>query len=107
MGHLYVSLVTSALVVLSFPGSGGAIPNTEIAVAVSSNAPAFKEALDAFMATLGNDGARVLVVQLDNAEPSKSLVGWARPRIAVAFGSRASEVISAFDPSVPLVVTMV
>src|SRR5688572_26912447 len=107
MGGLRLTLV-AMLFVLAIPrarGAGGDGP--QIAVAVSSTAPALAEAVGAFRAALGDDGALVFFVQLDSIEPSKSFIGGARPSVAVAFGSRASEALATSDPAVPLVVSMV
>jgi hypothetical protein len=60
-------------------------------VAVSSNAPAFEEAVAAFRIALGEDGALVFFVPLDNKESGEEPVrrrGTA-PRAAVAFGSQS------------------
>jgi putative ABC transport system substrate-binding protein len=96
------------LFAVSIPGAHGAVAEgTRIAVAVSSNAPAFDEAVASFRTALGEDGSLVFLVQLDKREPPKSLIGGARARVAVAFGSRAAEALALSDPDVPLVVTMV
>jgi putative ABC transport system substrate-binding protein len=108
MDDLCLSPVGVLLFALSIPYACGAgVDGPQIAVAVSSNAPAFGEAVAAFRTALGDDGALVFLVQLDNRQPSKSLIGAARPRVAVAFGSRAFEALATSDPAVPLVVTMV
>jgi putative ABC transport system substrate-binding protein len=107
MNSLRPSIVATLLFALFVHCACGAVASgAQIAVAVSSNAAAFEEALGAFRTALGNDGALVFMVQLDEKEPSKSLIG-AKPRIAVAFGSRASDALATSDPAVPLVVTMV
>jgi ABC-type uncharacterized transport system substrate-binding protein len=86
---------------------GASAEGAQIAVAVSSNAPAYVEAVNAFRAALGDGGAMVSLVELDKGEPSKGLTGGGRPRVVVAFGSRASEALATSDPTVPLIVTMV
>jgi putative ABC transport system substrate-binding protein len=106
MQSLRRRLIAVALGALSIP-SRASMEGQQIAVAVSSNAPAFEEAVGAFKTALGEDSAQMFFVQLDNKEPSKSLFGAARPRVAVAFGSRAFEAFAVSDPAVPLLVTMV
>jgi ABC-type uncharacterized transport system substrate-binding protein len=61
----------------------------------------------AFKAALGDDSGLVYFVPLGNKDPSKSLLGAATPRVAVAFGSRAFDALASADPGVPLLVTMV
>jgi len=86
--------------------SGAAIDDGQIAIAVSSNAPAIEEAVGAFKTALGGDSS-IFFVPLDQKDPSKSLFGAVLPRVAVAFGSRAFEALASADSSVPLLVTMV
>src|ERR1700738_2337712 len=103
MGAFTMMLVPSLLPRLY--GASG--EDTHIAVAVSSNAPAFEEAVAAFKMAMSGDGVQVLLVQLDDKDPDKELAGVARPRVAIAFGSRASQALDAADASVPLVISMV
>jgi len=102
------NLVALMLLAFSLPRScGAATDGAQVAVVVSSTAPALEEAVGAFKTALGEDSALIFFVQLDNKDPSKSLMGAGRPRVAVAFGSRAFETLASSDPSVPLLVTMV
>ena len=103
MDTLRRRLLAGTILALSIPGLSGA----QIAVAVSSSAPAFEEAVGAFKTALGEHSALVSFIPLVSKEPSKSLMGGTRPRVAVAFGSRAFEALAASDPAVPLLVTMV
>ena len=108
MNYVRKSLAVVLLLALSLSRPTAATAGSQIAVAVSSNAPAFEEAVAAFRIALGEDGALVFFVPLDNKEPAKSLfAGAERPRAAVAFGSRAFEAFASADPAVPLVVSMV
>jgi putative tryptophan/tyrosine transport system substrate-binding protein len=87
--------------------SGTDLEGTPIAVVISSNGPAFSEAVGAFRTALGDDNGRVFLVQLSDNVPAKNLTSGARPRIGVAFGSRAFDALAASDPALPLVLTMV
>src|SRR6185295_11903997 len=108
MESFRVSIVAVMLFALLIPPTWCAgVDDPQIAVAVSSNAPAFEEAVAAFKTELGDDSARAFFVQLDNLDLSKNLISRGRPRLAVAFGSRAAESLAVSEPALPLVVSMV
>jgi len=107
MHRLRVSVVTIAFLAIPTADLGGAdVRGDQIAVAVSSTAPAFAEAVSTFRTSLGSHGSLVVIVPLDNRELARNNAK-ERPRIAVAFGSRAAEAFATSDPGVPLVVSMV
>ncbi|MEO8096892.1 MAG: ABC transporter substrate binding protein [Acidobacteriota bacterium] len=102
-GHWsFVAAVLLAVCVTRARGAEGA----QIGVAVSSEAPAFEDALSAFQKALGVDGHRVFLIKLDDPGGSSSPAA-AKSPVVVAFGSRAAERLALTDPSVPLVTTMV
>src|ERR1043165_5099492 len=90
--------VAILLLVIAIPGlSGASIDGGQIAVAVSSTAPALEEAVAAFKTAMGEDSGLVFFVSLDSKDPSKSPSSGTRPRVAVAFGSRAFEYLVSSD----------
>jgi ABC-type uncharacterized transport system substrate-binding protein len=97
-----VALLLLAGAILRPAGASG-----QIEVAVSSNAPALEEAVVAFKTAMGEDRGLLFFVPLDVRDPAKSPISAIRPRVAVAFGSRALEYLVSSDPTLPLLATMV